>query len=710
MTSSDFQELVDVVRLLGINDPAKSPVELRAVLDVEAPLPDGAFREELLDADGVPVTWISAATARADRVVLHFHGGAYVGGNARSHRGFAARLSTATDASVILVDYRLAPEHHFPAAYDDAVIAYRWLTGPSGRALAPASVIVSGDSAGGGLAAALLAGLRGRGEPAPAGGALLSPWTDLALTGQSHAAVGGADPLCSTGMLRTCAQAYLAGADPEDPRASALHADLAGLPPLLIHVGEVEVLRDDATRLAERARAAGTAVDLLVAEGMVHVWHLFAQETPEGRRDFETLTRWITARLASTAFSGQGPSAARSRAAHGSTEIRRGSVLEDPAAGPDSLGRTLTRRILHRMAENSLDTATDTMLIPAQDFTSEQRHRAEIAMMRRTPQVVGWGGEIPTAGDYTTKDLLDTSVLLVRGEDGAARAFVNACAHRGAKVATGCGHAARFTCPYHAWSYSGDGRLVGVPSRQMFDPTVLEARGLRGLAVAETAGLLIVNLDPDGTAEGTLDEIREELEPFRFGRYAHAGTVTSEVRANWKLTVDVNFEGYHFPFLHRTSLSVICTNNSVFDVFGPHCRWAFPFRDLAELRDAPETDWPAAFRGTVAHGLFPSTILLEGPGITQMLRVYPGKTPAESVLHISAGWFGPVPNDDIQRGAMAGLDGALQVLRGEDLPAAEMCQHGVTHGLDTIVIGRNEPLMAHLHRTWDGALATRASS
>jgi phosphinothricin tripeptide acetyl hydrolase len=287
--------IVEMVRAMGINDPAKTIDERRALISVEGVPPQGAS-VEAVDAGGVPGELIVADGARSDRAVLHLHGGAYVAGGLGSHRGFAAALSAVAGAAVLLVDYRLAPEAPFPAAIDDAAAAYQWLIGPGG--FRPGDVVVSGDSAGGGLASALLPVHRDTGVGLPAGAVLLSPWADLMHTGASHRTEADLDPMCSTAMLEQAAAAYVAGAVPlEDPRVSPIHADLAGLPPLLVHVGEHEVLRDDARVLAERASAAGTPVELHIGPGMIHVWHLFAGMAPESTRDLQVVGDWIHRQL-----------------------------------------------------------------------------------------------------------------------------------------------------------------------------------------------------------------------------------------------------------------------------------------------------------------------------------------------------------------------------------------------------------------------------
>jgi acetyl esterase/lipase len=212
----------------------------------------------------------------------------------RSHRALVARVAAASGARGLNVDYRLAPEHPFPAAVDDAVAAYRWLLEGG---LDPARIVVAGDSAGGGLTVSTLLALRDAGDPLPAGGVCISPWTDLACTGESITSRAEHDPMVQGPGLLDMAAAYLAGHDPRAPLASPLYAELHDLPPLLIHVGSAETLLDDATRLADRARDAGTAVELDVWDDMVHVWHAFAPLLPEADEAIGRIGAWVRGRM-----------------------------------------------------------------------------------------------------------------------------------------------------------------------------------------------------------------------------------------------------------------------------------------------------------------------------------------------------------------------------------------------------------------------------
>lgn len=282
MLSSEGQQIKAALLAGRATEPADVPVEVMR-RDWEAgaaqvPLPP-AITTEPVDAAGVAGLWVSSPEAVPDRVLLYFHGGGYNAGSALTHQELGARLCLASEARVLLLNYHLAPEHPFPAAITDAVAGYTWLLG---QGIGPGQIVVGGDSSGGGLAVGALLALRDQGIALPAGGVLLSPWLDQALTGPTLEMNAAHDPLCSVPDLRRAAAWYLAGADPQHPWASPLYADLRGLPPLLIHAGGDEILLSDATRFAERARAAGVTVQLEVWTGLWHVWHAWAGELPEG--------------------------------------------------------------------------------------------------------------------------------------------------------------------------------------------------------------------------------------------------------------------------------------------------------------------------------------------------------------------------------------------------------------------------------------------
>ncbi len=269
---------------------------LRAALEA-APVPTpflSRVRTEDIDAGGVRARWfVPLAASAPTRTIVYFHGGGFVVGSPTTHGEVMARLAVGTGARVLGVDYRLAPEHRFPAAHDDAVAAVRWLYA---QGVAPAQVAFGGDSAGGNLAAATLCTLRDAGDPLPAAAVLFCPWVDLLASGGSMETNAHVD-FGDRELLSGWAQDYVPGAT-RDPRAFPIDARLAGLPPLLIQVGGAELLHDQIIAFAERARAAGVDVTLEIEPAMFHDWQLQAALLPEGARSLESAALFLAKCLA----------------------------------------------------------------------------------------------------------------------------------------------------------------------------------------------------------------------------------------------------------------------------------------------------------------------------------------------------------------------------------------------------------------------------
>ena len=227
-----------------------------------------------------------AAPQRSPVIVLYLHGGGYLFGSPKTHRQVLIAMAKAFQAPAYGLDYRLAPEHPFPAAVDDAAKAYQWLLSRHPEA----DIVLAGDSAGAGLAIATAVGVRDAGFKQPKAIVAFSPYSDLAVTGASVEANARSCAMFTPRGIREAAAMYLAGADARDPRASPLYADLAGLPPMLLFASRHEILRDDTLRLAERASAAGVKVQLIVRDRLPHVWPVFVTLLPEARDAFATVT------------------------------------------------------------------------------------------------------------------------------------------------------------------------------------------------------------------------------------------------------------------------------------------------------------------------------------------------------------------------------------------------------------------------------------
>lgn len=293
MPSAQSVELREFLKSqFAVSDPADTIQQIREKFDgsmLHLPVLAGA-QIEPFSARGVTGDWVSMPLVAADRVLLYLHGGAFIVGSARTHRDLAARLSQAAGVRVLVPNYRLAPENPYPAAIEDATAVYGWLLEQGYK---PEHIAICGDSAGGNLAVVTLLALREAGVALPAAAILLSPWTDLTLSGESVTTRAEVDPMIKLGEAGEQIAGYVGQHDPANPLISPIFADLHGLPPLLIHVGNDEVVLDDSVRLAERAQAAGTAVTLKVWEGMWHVFQALAVMLPEGRDSIAELGAFV---------------------------------------------------------------------------------------------------------------------------------------------------------------------------------------------------------------------------------------------------------------------------------------------------------------------------------------------------------------------------------------------------------------------------------
>jgi monoterpene epsilon-lactone hydrolase len=292
------QSEIDAIRTLLTSKPR--PVgwtERRQRLDEVGsvwPVADDVTLAEV-DAGGVPGEWSTFPGSDASRVLMFFHGGGYCSGSIRSHRRMVTEAGRAAAVRTLAIGYRLAPEHPFPAAFDDALTAWRFLRG---QGIAAEHIAVGGDSAGGGLTIGLIDRLRESGEKQPGCAWLASPWTDLTMSGATLASRDAVDPLIHKAYLEELAEAYLpAGMDRKDPRISPLYADLNGFPPTLIQVGSAETLLADATRFAEAAGAADVPVTLEIWPHMIHAWPLWNAQLEPGRRALAHAGAFIRAHI-----------------------------------------------------------------------------------------------------------------------------------------------------------------------------------------------------------------------------------------------------------------------------------------------------------------------------------------------------------------------------------------------------------------------------
>ncbi len=284
----------------GKLDVARERADVESMASLFKPL--HAIRCQPAVANGVPAEWIVPEGLTTSRAILFLHGGSFNSGSISSHRTLAGNVAFASKARALLIDYRLAPEHPFPAAVEDSIAAYEWLLE---QGCAPGEIVVAGDSAGGNLALALLIFLRDHNRPLPAAAVCLSPAPDLTFSGESWAFNATKDLMLDERKERQAIEIYLRGADPRAPLASPTFGELAGLPPLLIQVGSHEMLLSDATRFAEKARRAGVDVTLEVWPEMQHEWQFAARILPEGRQAIMQVGGFVETACSSSAQRGR---------------------------------------------------------------------------------------------------------------------------------------------------------------------------------------------------------------------------------------------------------------------------------------------------------------------------------------------------------------------------------------------------------------------
>ena len=380
----------------------------------------------------------------------------------------------------------------------------------------------------------------------------------------------------------------------------------------------------------------------------------------------------------------------------------------------EALEHSLARRLLDHIENRTTDLADEVMELPT-DVYLDARHDREIEVLfRRRPLLLALSGALPGPETYRAVDICGTPVLLARDETGRVRSFANVCRHRGVRVADGGGPAKRFTCPFHAWTYNLDGTLFKVPTPEGFAGMRAAGKGLVELPVTEGYGLIVGRLRP-----GPAIDIDDYLGPDLAGELAmldfadwppHAEPHIHQVGANWKVTLDTFRENYHFNFLHRKTLAKYAYGGVLtFDPFGPHLRNASALRTIDALRGVPEPQWGDVTRHfSYQYQLFPNATMSFDAWHVQLWQILPVTPSTSEVIHTA--YLRPGLTDE-ERAAVTDRAPWIceTVVDGEDFWVAGRTEPGVRTGLvDTVVFGRNEPALQHLHRGFATALADAA--
>ena len=341
---------------------------------------------------------------------------------------------------------------------------------------------------------------------------------------------------------------------------------------------------------------------------------------------------------------------------------------------------------------------------PIDEYRSSAQAELEIErLFRNSPQCVGLSGNLPSPGSYFTEDLSGIPLLMTRDMDGKFHAFLNVCRHRGAKVANGCSTARSFACPYHAWTYGLDGKLVGRPAEESFAGVERASHGLVPLPAAEKDGFLWINPNPKGSldVDKHLHGMDKDLAGYKLGNYHLYKSTYLRHRMNWKLIIDTFLESYHFCVLHKNTIcSIFHENLQTFDAFGPNFRLVSPRKTIADLRKTNEPDWKLFPHIVGIYILFPNTVYVWQLDHAELWHIYPdANDPNYGSLKLSLYTPEPAVTDSAKAYWDKNLDLVVKVVEEEDFPLGEDIQRGFNSGAqDHITFGVNEPGLTHFHR------------
>jgi phenylpropionate dioxygenase-like ring-hydroxylating dioxygenase large terminal subunit len=321
------------------------------------------------------------------------------------------------------------------------------------------------------------------------------------------------------------------------------------------------------------------------------------------------------------------------------------------------------------------------------------------------PQLIALTADLPNPGDYYATDIAGKPILIVRNKDGEAKAFLNACRHRGVKLAEGCGHGNGFTCPYHGWTYNTDGALISVPSRQSFEPEQL--RGLIALPIAEGMGMILVHADPEGHLD--FDEffgpMKAYLEDFDIPDYELLSEYRAPARINWKHAVDGGLEAYHVPFLHQNTFGTSGLSQLLHRQFGDHHALIAPRPDILKLKDMPESEWPHSCYFTSTNSVFPNTVIGGGDPVLFFQRSEPN-TDDPGVCDYIFRLYGRKNATPEERARhLAGVDFFMKVSLEEDLPVQRSSQIMMEEGaVPSVLFGKREINLTRMHKHYDAVI------
>lgn len=372
----------------------------------------------------------------------------------------------------------------------------------------------------------------------------------------------------------------------------------------------------------------------------------------------------------------------------------------------------LARVLRAHVHEGSTALAPDIFRNPVGSYSDPARaHRERERLFRGPPLFMGLSCRLGEPGDYLTEEVAGVPVLLVRGHDRTLRAFANICRHRGAPVATGCGKARVFACPYHGWTYALDGKLAGIPAEAAFPGIDKGTHGLAPLPVGERHGMIFVRLAPGMPLKIDVDAhlcgLGDEFGAYGFERYSYFASQTMTPAINWKFGIDTFLEAYHLPALHRTTVAPLIRGNlCAFDGFGDHGRVTMLRFTSGEWDARPESEWEVLPHILPIYRLFPNTVFVFQSDHVETWRMLPGESPDRSVIEFALYAPEPPATDKARAYWQKNYDLAVKTVLDEDFALGERMQRGFMSGVQAeVVYGRNEPALIHFHQRLAAALS-----
>ncbi|HCN32097.1 MAG TPA: hypothetical protein DIS83_03060 [Rhodobiaceae bacterium] len=365
--------------------------------------------------------------------------------------------------------------------------------------------------------------------------------------------------------------------------------------------------------------------------------------------------------------------------------------------------KNLNRRLLANFMDGVSDFAEAPVHLKADIFFDDALfEREKTSLYLNAPQPIAFSAEIPDPNSFLALEVLNIPILLVRNKKGVLKAFINACTHRGGKLADGDGHKNLFTCSFHGWSFDPDGNVVSRPQEACFHLDTSDNRSdfaLTELPVSETCGVVIIGLKKDigvEPADAGYESLASELQNYNLKTYKALERKEFNVAANWKLINDLSLESYHFPVLHRDTVAQILAETSIFDAYDRCSRWAFPWKSIGRLNEIEEKDWPEKIEGSCTYTLFPGVMLILNASGAQMIRAEPGERPN----HTRISYVGLAHPETNEAEARSGYEFGGKVFEEEDLVAAIQCQKGLEASRKNLILGTNEALLQFWHRIW----------